>query len=398
MTTITTSQFAGVDFLNLDSLLSEEERAVRDTVRAWVDENLMPIIGECYIEGRFPKELVPGMAELGMFGANLPEEYGCAGLNNVAYGLIMQELERGDSGIRSFASVQGALVMYPIYAFGSEEQKRHWLPLLAKGQEIGCFGLTEPDYGSNPAGMITTARETGDGWVLNGVKMWITNGSQATVAIIWAKTGAIDDPRSIRGFIVPTDTKGYTAKDQKGKLSLRASDTSEIHLEDVHLPKDAVLPRSAGLKSPLMCLTQARYGIAWGAIGAAMACYDEALRYAKSRVMFGRPIAQTQIQQVRLADMLTEITKAQFIALQLGRLKDAGSMTPAQVSLCKRNNVNMATECAREARRLLGANGILVEYHSMRHLANLESVYTYEGTHDMHSLILGEEITGLSAF
>jgi len=310
----------------------------------------------------------------------------------------MQELERGDSGIRSFASVQGALVMYPIYAFGSEEQKRHWLPLLAKGQEIGCFGLTEPDYGSNPAGMITTARETGDGWVLNGVKMWITNGSQATVAIIWAKTGAIDDPRSIRGFIVPTDTKGYTAKDQKGKLSLRASDTSEIHLEDVHLPKDAVLPRSAGLKSPLMCLTQARYGIAWGAIGAAMACYDEALRYAKSRVMFGRPIAQTQIQQVRLADMLTEITKAQFIALQLGRLKDAGSMTPAQVSLCKRNNVNMATECAREARRLLGANGILVEYHSMRHLANLESVYTYEGTHDMHSLILGEEITGLSAF
>ncbi|MFZ5625687.1 MAG: acyl-CoA dehydrogenase family protein [Gemmatimonadota bacterium] len=398
MTTITTSQFAGVDFLNLDSLLSEEERAVRDTVRAWVDENLMPIIGECYIEGRFPKELVPGMAELGMFGANLPEEYGCAGLNNVAYGLIMQELERGDSGIRSFASVQGALVMYPIYAFGSEEQKRHWLPLLAKGQEIGCFGLTEPDYGSNPAGMITTARETGDGWVLNGVKMWITNGSQATVAIIWAKTGAIDDPRSIRGFIVPTDTKGYTAKDQKGKLSLRASDTSEIHLEDVHLPKDAVLPRSAGLKSPLMCLTQARYGIAWGAIGAAMACYDEALRYAKSRVMFGRPIAQTQIQQVRLADMLTEITKAQFIALQLGRLKDAGSMTPAQVSLCKRNNVNMATECAREARRLLGANGILVEHHSMRHLANLESVYTYEGTHDMHSLILGEEITGLSAF
>jgi glutaryl-CoA dehydrogenase len=310
----------------------------------------------------------------------------------------MQELERGDSGIRSFASVQGALVMYPIYAFGSEEQKRHWLPLLASGQEIGCFGLTEPDFGSNPGGMITTARETRDGWVLNGTKMWITNGSQATVSIIWAKTAGVDDVKSIRGFIVPTDTAGYTAKDQKGKLSLRASDTSEIHLEDVHLPKDAILPASGGLKSPLMCLTQARYGIAWGAIGAAMACYDEALRYAGSRVMFQKPIAQTQIQQVRLVDMLTEITKAQFITLQLARLKDLGTMTPDQVSLCKRNNVNMACETAREARRLLGANGILVEYHSMRHMANLESVYTYEGTHDMHSLIVGQAITGLAAF
>jgi glutaryl-CoA dehydrogenase len=310
----------------------------------------------------------------------------------------MQELERGDSGIRSFASVQGALVMYPIYAFGSDEQKKHWLPLLAAGQEIGCFGLTEPDFGSNPGGMITTARETKDGWVLNGTKMWITNGSQATVSIIWAKTGGIDDPKSIRGFIVPTDTKGYAAKDQKGKLSLRASDTSEIHLQDVHLPKDALLPKSGGLKSPLMCLTQARYGIAWGAIGAAMACYDEALRYAKSRVMFDRPIAQTQLQQLRLVDMLTEITKAQFMTLQLGRLKDAGTMSPEHVSLCKRNNVNIATDCAREARRLLGANGILVEYHSMRHMANLESVYTYEGTHDMHSLILGQAITGLAAF
>ncbi len=392
------TQFAGVDFYNLDSLLSEEERAVRDTVRAWVDEHVMPVIGACYMEGRFPKHLIPGMAELGLFGANLPEEYGCAGLNNVAYGLIMQELERGDSGIRSFASVQGALVMYPIYTFGSEEQKRYWLPRLAAGREIGCFGLTEPDYGSNPAGLITTARETSDGWVLNGTKMWITNGSQATVAIIWAKTGDLEDPRTIRGFIVPTNTPGYTARDQQGKLSLRASDTSEIHLEDVRLPKDAILPHSAGLKSALMCLTQARYGIAWGAIGAAMACYDEALRYAKSRIMFGRPIAQTQIQQVRLVDMLTEITKAQFLTLQLGRLKDAGTMTPEQVSLAKRNNVNMATEIAREARRLLGANGILVEYHSMRHLANLESVYTYEGTHDMHSLIVGEAITGLGAF
>jgi glutaryl-CoA dehydrogenase len=363
-----------------------------------VDEHVMPIIGECYIAGRFPRELIPGMAELGLLGANLPEEYGCAGLNNVAYGLIMQELERGDSGIRSFASVQGGLVMYPIYTFGSAEQKNQWLPALASGREIGCFGLTEPDFGSNPAGMITTARETTDGWVLNGTKMWITNGSQATVAIVWAKTGDIGDSKSIRGFIVPTRTKGFTAKDQKGKLSLRASDTSELHLEDVRLPKDAILPQSGGLKSPLMCLTQARYGIAWGAVGAAMACYEEAVRYAKSRIMFDKPIAQTQIQQVRLADMLTEITKAQLLVLQLGRLKDAGTMTPEQVSLAKRNNVDMACECAREARRLLGANGILAEYHSMRHLANLESVYTYEGTHDMHSLILGQAITGLSAF
>jgi glutaryl-CoA dehydrogenase len=390
--------FEGVDFYQLDTLLSEEERAIRDTVRTWVDQHLMPLIGECYIEGRFPKELIPGLAELGVLGANLPEKYGCAGLNNVAYGLIMQELERGDSGIRSFASVQGALVMYPIYAYGSEEQKQHWLPRLAAGKEIGCFGLTEPDYGSNPAGMITTAKETADGWVLNGTKMWITNGSQATVAIVWAKTGALDDSKSIRGFIVPTSTRGYTAKDQKGKLSLRASDTSEIHLEDVHLPKDALLPKSGGLKSPLGCLTQARYGISWGAMGAAMACYDEARQYARDRVMFGKPIAATQIQQVRLAEMLSEITKAQCLALTLGRLKDQGTMTPEQVSLCKRNNVNMATECAREARRMLGANGILVEYHSMRHMANLESVYTYEGTHDMHSLILGQAITGKAAF
>src|ERR687895_707274 len=268
------------DFYSIDSELSEDERAVRDSVRRFVDERVLPIIGQAYVDGRFPREIVPEMAELGVFGANLPEEYGCAGLNNVAYGLIMQELERGDSGVRSFASVQGALVMYPIYAFGSDEQKRRWLPLLASGQEIGCFGLTEPDYGSNPGGMTTTARETRDGWILNGTKMWITNGSQATVSIIWAKTGELSDPKSIRGFIVPTDTKGYTAKDQKGKLSLRASDTSEIHLQDVHLPEDALLPKSAGIKSPLMCLTQARYGIAWGAIGAAMACYDEALRYA----------------------------------------------------------------------------------------------------------------------
>ena len=390
--------FAGVDFYDVDGLLSEEERAVRDTVRAWVDEHLMPVIGDAYIEGKFPKQLIPGMAELGVLGANLPEEYGCAGLNDVAYGLIMQELERGDSGIRSFASVQGALVMYPIYAFGSEEQKKHWLPRLASGKDIGCFGLTEPDYGSNPGGMITTARETKDGWLLNGAKMWITNGSQATVSIIWAKTGAVDDAKSIRGFIVPASTKGYTAKDQKGKLSLRASDTSEIVLQDCLVPKDAILPKSGGLKSPLMCLTQARYGIAWGGIGAAMACYDEALSYSKARIMFGKPIGQPQLQQSRLAEMLTEITKAQLLTLQLGRLKDKGTMTPDQVSLAKRNNINMACEAAREARRLLGANGILAEYHSMRHMANLESVYTYEGTHDMHTLILGQAVTGLPAF
>ena len=391
-------RFEGVDFYDVDTLLSEEERAVRDTVRQWVDDKLMPVINEHYLAGKFPKQLVPEMAELGFFGANLPEEYGCAGLNNVAYGLIMQELERGDSGVRSFASVQGALVMYPIYAFGSEEQRKHWLPKLASGETIGCFGLTEPDYGSNPSGLITTARETKDGWVLNGAKMWITNGSTAQLSIIWAKTGDLGDVNSIRGFIVPTDVAGFTAKDQKGKLSLRASDTSELVLENVGVSKDALLPKSGGIKSPLMCLTQARYGIAWGAVGAAMACYTEAVSYGKQRVMFRKPIASFQLQQARLAEMLTEITKAQLLCLQLGRLKDKGTMRPQQVSLAKRNNVNMACECAREARRLLGANGILAEYSAMRHMANLESVYTYEGTHDMHTLILGEEITGIAAF
>ena len=390
--------FQGVDFLDVDSLFSEEEKAVRDTVRRWVDDAVMPIIAEHYIDGNFPMGLVPQMAELGLFGANLPEEYGCAGLNNVAYGLIMQELERGDSGVRSFASVQGALVMYPIHAFGSEEQKRAWLPRLASGEAVGCFGLTEPDYGSDPGGMLTTARETDDGWVLNGTKMWITNGSTAHVAVVWAKTGDVGDQASIRGFIVPTDTKGFSAKDQKGKLSLRASDTSELVLQDVHLPADAILPKSKGMKSPLMCLTQARYGIAWGAVGSAMACYEEAVSYAKSRIVFKRPIGATQLQQARLAEMVTEITKAQLLCVQLGRLKDAGTMRPEQVSLAKRNNVNIATEVAREARRLLGANGILAEYQAMRHLANLESVYTYEGTHDIHTLVLGQAVTGLSAF
>src|SRR3954465_1610865 len=388
-----------LDFFNIDSLLSEEERAVRDSVRRFVDERVLPIIGTCYVEGRFPREIVPELAELGVFGANLPEEYGCAGLNNVAYGLIMQELERGDSGIRSFASVQGALCMYPIYAFGSEEQKKKYLPRMAAGEVIGCFGLTEPDFGSNPSGMITMAKERPDGtWLLNGAKMWITNGSQAHIAVVWAKTNGNPDDKSIRGFIVPTSSKGFKAKDQKGKLSLRASDTSELVFDDVELPASAILPKSGGLKSPLMCLTQARYGISWGALGAAMACYEEALSYAKERVMFDRPIGGFQIQQVRLAEMLTEIVKGQLVVLHLGRLKDAGTMTPQQVSLAKRNNVSIATDIAREARRLLGAVGILAEYSAMRHMANLESVYTYEGTHDVHSLVLGQAVTGLNAF
>ncbi len=388
-----------IDFYDIDSVLAEEERAVRESVRQFVDERVLPIIGNCYVDGRFPKELIPEMASLGVLGANLPEEYGCAGLNNVSYGLIMQELERGDSGIRSFASVQGALVMYPIYAFGSDEQKRRLLPAMAKGEVIGCFGLTEPDNGSNPSGMVTMAREQSDGtWIINGGKMWITNGSQAKIAVVWAKTNDDKSDKSIRGFVIPTDTKGFSAKDQKGKLSLRASDTSELVFQDVCVPADAILPKSGGLKSPLMCLTQARYGISWGAIGAAMACYEEALAYSKNRVMFDKPIAGFQLQQARLAEMVTEIVKAQLVSLHLGRLKDLGKMTPQQVSLAKRNNVNMATDIAREARRLLGANGILAEYASMRHMANLESVYTYEGTHDVHTLILGQAVTGINAF
>lgn len=387
------------DLFNIESALTEDERSIRDTVRRFVDERLLPVIGQCYVDGRFPDELIPDLAELGVLGANLPEEYGCAGLSNVAYGLIMQELERGDSGVRSFASVQGALVMYPIFAFGSEEQKRKYLPRLAKAELIGCFGLTEPDYGSNPSGMITRAREQADGsWVLNGAKMWITNGSKAHIAIVWAKTGDSTEDSSIRGFVVPTDTPGFKARDQKGKLSLRASDTSELVFEDVHLPADAILPLSGGLKSPLMCLTQARYGIAWGVLGAAMACLEEAVSYGKSRIMFDKPIAGFQIQQVRMADMLTELVKGQLVALHLGRLKDVGNFTPQQVSLAKRNNVSIATDIARETRRLLGANGILAEYAAMRHMANLESVYTYEGTHDVHSLILGQALTGLNAF
>ncbi len=391
-------RFQGVDFYAIDTLLSDDERMIRDTVRNWVEDEVLPVIQESYIEGRFPSDLIPQMGELGMLGANLPEEHGCAGLNNVAYGLIMQELERGDSGVRSFASVQGALVMYPIVEFGSEEQQRQWLPPLASGEAIGCFGLTEPDYGSNPSGMVTTAKETSDGWILNGTKMWITNGSMADVALVWAQTKEIGDSRGIRGFLVPTDHPGFAARDQKGKLSLRASDTSELHLAEVDLPREAVLPGTEGLKSALSCLTQARYGIVWGAVGAAMACFHEALDYSGHREVFGGPLSSKQIQQLRLADMVTGITQGQLLALQLGRLKDRGEMTPQQVSLGKRSNVNMACEVAREARRLLGGSGILVEYSAMRHMANLESVYTYEGTDDIHGLIVGQAVTGKAAY
>ena len=381
------------DLYDVRSLLSDEERMVQDTVARFTDERVLPIIGDCFDKGVFPKELIPEMASLGLLGSSLPTEYGCAGMNAVSYGLICQELERGDSGIRSFASVQSSLCMYPIYAYGSEEQRKRWLPEMAAGNVIGCFGLTEPHGGSDPANMKTNAKKDGGDWVLNGAKMWITNGNLAHIAIVWAMTD-----EGIQGFIVEKDFKGFTAQEIHKKMSLRASVTSALYFDNVRVPDSNRLPNVKGLKGPLGCLTQARYGITWGPIGAAIACFTEATEYAKNRILFNRPIAATQAVQLKLADMARRITLAQLLSLQLGRLKDAGSMTPQQVSLAKRNNVNMATECAREARRLLGANGILAEYHSMRHMANLESVYTYEGTHDMHTLILGQEVTGLNAF
>ncbi len=386
-------KFKGVDFYNIDSQLTEEEKLVRQTVREFVDAEFLPLVRDSYREGRFPVELIPQIGEMGLLGANL-HDYGCPGLNNVSYGLINQELERGDSGLRSFASVQGSLVMYPIWKFGSEAQKEKWLPRLAKGEVIGCFGLTEPDFGSNPAGMRTRAELTGAGWVLNGNKMWITNGTLADVAVIWARTSD-----GFRGFLVEKGTPGFESKAIHGKLSLRASDTAELLLENCTVPEKALLPGVTGLSSALKCLTQARYGIAWGAVGAAMACYDEALQYAKGRVQFeGKAIASHQLVQEKLVYMLTEITKAQLVVLQLGRLKDDSEISNAQVSLAKRNNVSHALEIARLARQVLGANGILDDYHSMRHLCNLETVITYEGTHDIHTLILGQEITGLPAF
>src|SRR5438045_129114 len=385
--------FKGVDFYRIDDLLNDEERMVRDTVRRFVDERVIPIIDKHFEEATFPRELIRQLADLGLFGGNLPEEYGCANMNNVAYGLVMQELERGDSGLRSFVSVQGALVMYPIFTFGSEEQKRKWLPLLAKGEKIGCFGLTEPDHGSDPGAMETRARRTDRGWVLNGTKRWITNGTIADIAIVWAKVG-----EEIKGFIVETKTPGFQAPEIKNKLSLRASVTSDLILDDVVVPEASLLPQSGGLKSPLKCLNQARYGIAWGGIGAAMACFDCAVEYTKGRTQFGKPLAGFQLVQEKLAHMLTEITKGQMLAWRLGRLKDEGKLHFAQTSMAKRNNVVIGLETARLARDLMGASGITLEYPVFRHMCNLESVYTYEGTDHIHTLILGEAITGIPAY
>jgi len=384
--------YEGVDFYNMDALLSEEERMIRDTVRAWVDERVIPIIDEHYLAGTFPSELIREMGEMGFLGANI-HGYDCPGLNNVSYGLICQELERGDSAIRSFASVQGSLVMWPISAYGTEEQKQKWLPKLASGEYIGCFGLTEPDFGSNPGGMITKAVDMGDHYLLNGAKMWITNGTIADVAVVWAKLDG-----EVRGFLVEKGMEGFTAPEMTGKHSLRASITSELVFQDVRLPKGNIFPDIRGLKGPLGCLNNARYGISWGALGAAMGCFDSARQYSLSRIQFGGPIARFQLVQNKLAWMLREITKGQLLAWRLGRMKDDGSMKHQQVSLAKMNNVDIARQIATVARDIHGANGILAEYPVMRHMANLESVYTYEGTHDIHNLVLGQWITGISAF
>ncbi|MFL5699362.1 MAG: acyl-CoA dehydrogenase family protein [Ktedonobacteraceae bacterium] len=380
------------DLYNIDYLLSEEERMVRDTVRKFVQDRVLPIIGEHFEAGTFPRELIPTIAELGLLGMHI-EGYGCAGLSAVCYGLACQELEAGDSGLRSFVSVQGSLAMFPISAFGSEEQKQRWLPRMARGEVIGCFGLTEPDSGSDPASMRTTARRDGNSYVLNGTKMWITNGGIANLAVVWARA---ED--GVRGFLVERDTPGFTTSDIHQKLSLRASVTSELHFEDCRVPAENMLPNVRGLRGPLSCLNEARYGIAWGATGAARACYEVALDYAKSRIQFNRPIARFQLVQQKLAIMATELVKAQLLALHLGRLKDEGMVHSVQISIAKRNNVREALKTAREARSILGANGITLEYPISRHSNNLESVYTYEGTDDIHTLIIGQAITGENAF
>jgi glutaryl-CoA dehydrogenase len=384
------------DFFDLARHLSPEERAVRDTVRAFVDARVLPVIGDCWEKGTFPESLIPEIAKLGLLGCNL-QGYGCAGLSEVGYGLVMQELERGDSGVRSFASVQGGLVMYPIHAFGSDAQKNRYLPKMARGELIGCFGLTEPDFGSNPAGMRTVAKDDGDSFVLNGTKRWITNGNVAHVALVWAKLGGPSG--EVRGFLVPTDAKGFDARLIHRKVSLRASVTSELILEDVRVPKDAILPGVRGMKGPLSCLTSARFGIAWGVIGAATACFDCAVDYAKSRVQFAnKPIASHQLVQAKLAEMLTQISNMQLMALEAARLKHEGKLRPVQVSMIKRHNVRAALDIARASRDILGGNGITLEYPIMRHMCNLETVVTYEGTHDVHTLILGQDITGIGAF
>lgn len=385
------------DLYRIDDLLTDEERAARDLVAGFIDRDYLPKVGRWFRDGKFPMEVVPTLAEMGVFGAPLPTEYGCAGMNNVAYGLILQELERGDSGLRSFASVQTSLCMYPIWQFGSEEQKRRWLPEMAKGRAIGCFGLTEPDFGSDPGGMRTRARKDGDAYVLNGSKTWITNGSIADVAIVWAKVDD-GDSKSIRGFLVEKGMPGFTAQDIPGKFSLRASFTSELSFQDVRVPAKNMLPGVQGLRGPLSCLNSARAGIAFAVTGAAIACFEGAREYALSRQMFGKPIGAFQLTQEKLADMLQEIVKAQLVSLRLARLKDEGKVTPEQVSLAKRNNVKSALEIARSARSIFGANGITDEYPAIRHMLNLESVFTYEGTHEVHTLILGKAITGLDAF
>jgi glutaryl-CoA dehydrogenase len=383
-----------LDYLNISENFSDEELMVQNTARDFSEREIMPIIEEFYEKGEFPQHLVSKFGELGFFGVNIPEEYGCSGMSNIAYGLICQELERADSGIRSFASVQGSLVMYPIFAYGNEEQKMEWLPQLAKGEKIGCFGLTEPNFGSNPSGMLTKAHKVKGGYRLNGSKMWITNGTISDIAIVWAK----DDNDDIRGFIVEKDFDGFSAPEMHGKWSLRASVTSELVLENVFVPDTHLLPNAKGLKGPLGCLTQARYGIGWGALGAAMNLYDVALAYSKDRIQFDKPIASFQLIQEKLVWMLNEITKGQLLALHVGKNKDNGTLKHTQVSLLKRNNVNIARECAKIAREILGANGITSDYPIMRHMMNIESVYTYEGTNEMHTLILGHDITGIPAF
>jgi glutaryl-CoA dehydrogenase len=385
--------YTAPDYYAIEELLTDDERQIRDTTRRFVEDEFSPRIVEAYRSGTFPMDLVPRIAELGLFGPTLPEEFGCAGVGNVAYGLICQELERGDSGLRSFASVQSSLVMYPIHEYGSDEQKKQWLPRLARGTAIGCFGLTEPDFGSNPAGMRTTARKRDGGYVLDGVKRWITNGNVADVAVVWAR---LED--QIHGFLVETDRPGFKAEEMHGKLSLRASVTSELYLDGVWIPSENRLPGSGRMKAPLSCLSSARYGISWGAIGAACSCYDTALRYAQGRVMFSRPIAGYQLVQRKLVEMIAEITKAQLLAWRLGRLKDAGQARPEQISLAKMNNVSKALEIARLARDVMGGNGIMDEYPVMRHMMNLETVNTYEGTEDVHRLIIGKDITGFDAF